>query len=53
MLGQQNPGSSSYYEWATSGSNGTSGFGKLVPGGAWGDESSLGDAWMQVNGTLS
>ena len=44
---------SSYYEWATSGSNGISGFGKFVPGGAWVDESSLGDAWLQVSGTLN
>ena len=29
------------------------GFGKFVPGGTWQDESYLGDAWLQVSGTLT
>ena len=53
VLGQETPSTSGYYEWETSGSEGTSGFGKFQPGGNWVDESDLGDAWLQVNGTLN
>jgi hypothetical protein len=52
VLGQQTPGTGGYYEWETTGSNGINGFGKFQPAGNWVDESNLGDAWLQVNGTL-
>jgi hypothetical protein len=51
-LGQATPNPTSLYEWATSGSAGIYGFGKTTSGGAWTDESSSGDAWLQVVGTL-
>ena len=53
VLGQETPSTSGVYEWETSGSDGINGFGKFQPGGNWVDESDLGDAWLQVNGTLS
>ncbi|MFI9380067.1 hypothetical protein [Kutzneria sp. NPDC052558] len=51
VLGQQTPGDS-LYGWTTSGSNGLFGFGKFQPDGSWQPESGLGDAWLQISGTL-
>jgi hypothetical protein len=52
VLGQRTPSASNYL-WTTSGSNGMYGFGKFLPDGSWKDESNLGDAWLQVSGSLN
>lgn len=51
VLGQRTPSDSNYL-WTTSGSTGLYGFGKFQPDGSWQDESNLGDAWLQVSGSL-
>ena len=51
VLSQQTPGNA-VYVWTASGSTGLYGFGKIGPDGGWKDESSLGDAWLQVSGSL-
>jgi hypothetical protein len=50
-LSQSTPGDA-VYVWTASGSNGLYGFGKFRPDGTWTDESNLGDAWLQVSGSL-
>jgi len=52
VLGQQTPSDANYL-WTTSGSNGLYGFGKFLPDGSWRAESNLGDAWLQVSGSLN
>jgi len=52
VLGQQTPSDSNYL-WTASGSRGDYGFGKVRPDGSWQDESNLGDAWLQVSGSLN